>query len=161
MLEQTLSKAFLMSFEVVIEVLLMLKMLLYQDVIVKNLFICAPTWSEASLFFYCKFLSGGTDAILDYCQKITFFGWLIRHMACSFDTVCCILSLEGVWLVIASILCIPRLFGTEQWGNLLFHPHPAWRAHLGHSLKNFGCGSRCSSAKHFLSFSIIYIEQCV
>lgn len=53
-------------YEVVIDVLLMLKTLLYQEGTV-DLLTCAPTWSEASLFCW-QFLGIGADAILYYFQ---------------------------------------------------------------------------------------------
>lgn len=81
--------------EAVIEIQMMLKLLLYQDVTDEDLFSHPHTWSEVNLFFSSISLVVMLMQSFITCS-ITSHGWLNGLLFSSSDIVYCFLFLERV-----------------------------------------------------------------
>ena len=58
-------KCLLTVYEVVEQIMLVLNVLLYDELTVKDLFCCAPAWFKTCLFFCQQFLSLGLKSVED------------------------------------------------------------------------------------------------
>ena len=63
-------KRLLEVYEVVEQITLVLYVLLYDDMTIKDLFYCAPTWSKTDLLFCQQFLSFGLESVEDDSEHV-------------------------------------------------------------------------------------------